>query len=64
MDQPREKLRALGAGAPNDAELPAIFLWVGLKGKTAVALAEGLSPPFWQSATPTILHLRGINPDS
>ena len=40
MDQPREKLRSLGAGAPNDADLPAIFLRVGLKGKTAVALAE------------------------
>lgn len=42
MEQPREKLRALGAAALNDAELLAIFLRVGVKGKTAVALAKDL----------------------
>ena len=42
MDQPREKLRALGAGALNDAELLTIFLWVGIKGKTAIALGGDL----------------------
>ena len=42
MDQPREKLRALGAAALSDAELLAIFLRVGVKGKTAVALAKDL----------------------
>lgn len=41
-DQPREKLRSLGAPALTDAELLAIFLRVGVKGKTAVALAEDL----------------------
>ena len=42
IEQPREKLRALGAAALSDAELLAIFLRVGVKGKTAVALAEDL----------------------
>jgi DNA repair protein RadC len=42
MEQPREKLRNLGAAALSDAELLAIFLRVGVKGKTAVALAEDL----------------------
>lgn len=42
MEQPREKLRALGASALSDAELLAIFLRVGVKGKTAVALAGDL----------------------
>ena len=42
MEQPREKLRNLGAAALSDAELLAIFLRVGIKGKTAVALAKDL----------------------
>ena len=41
-DQPREKLRILGATALSDAELLAIFLRVGVQGKSAVALAKDL----------------------
>jgi len=41
-DQPREKLRIHGAAALTDAELLAIFLRVGVKGKSAVALAKDL----------------------
>jgi DNA repair protein RadC len=41
-EQPREKLHTLGAAALSDAELLAIFLRVGVKGKTAVALAQDL----------------------
>jgi DNA repair protein RadC len=41
-EQPREKLRSHGAAFLSDAELLAIFLRVGVQGKTAVALAEDL----------------------
>ena len=41
-EQPREKLRLYGARALADAELLAIFLRVGVKGKSAVSLAEDL----------------------
>lgn len=41
-EQPREKLRINGAAALSDAELLAIFLRVGAKGKSAVALAKDL----------------------
>ena len=41
-EQPREKLRTHGAAFLTDAELLAIFLRVGVKGKSAVALAEDL----------------------
>lgn len=40
--QPREKLRANGAATLSDAELLAIFLRVGVKGKSAVVLAKDL----------------------
>jgi DNA repair protein RadC len=43
-EQPREKLRLSGAQALSDAELLAIFLRVGVKGKSAVALAKDLLP--------------------
>ncbi len=39
-DRPREKLLARGAPALSDAELLAIFLRVGVTGKSAVALAR------------------------
>ncbi|CAM3787025.1 DNA repair protein RadC [Polynucleobacter antarcticus] len=69
MEQPREKLRALGAAALTDAELLAIFLRVGVKGKTAVALAKDLlhhfgSLPRLLSCTPeelTQIHGMGIS---
>ena len=40
--QPREKLRQHGARCLTDAELLAIFLRVGVKGKSAVTLAQDL----------------------
>jgi DNA repair protein RadC len=44
--QPREKLRLSGPEALSDAELLAIFLRVGVKGKTAVTLAQDLLGTF------------------
>lgn len=41
-ERPRERLLAQGAGALSDAELLAIFLRVGVKGKSAVDLARDL----------------------
>jgi DNA repair protein RadC len=41
-DRPREKLIAKGAAQLSDAELLAIFLRVGMKGKSAVLLAQDL----------------------
>ncbi len=41
-ERPREKLLKLGAAALSDAELLAIFLRVGVKGRTAVDLARDL----------------------
>lgn len=41
-ERPRERLLALGAGSLSDAELLAIFLRVGVKGKSAVDLAREL----------------------
>lgn len=41
-ERPRERLLAQGAGALSDAELLAIFLRVGMKGKSAVDLAREL----------------------
>ncbi len=41
-ERPREKLLARGAGALSDAELLAIFLRTGVRGKTAVDLAREL----------------------
>ena len=45
-DRPREKLLALGADALSDAELLAIFLRVGVVGKSAVELARELLQRF------------------
>ena len=41
-ERPREKLLARGAGALSDAELLAIFLRTGVRGRTAVDLARDL----------------------
>ncbi len=41
-DRPREKLAARGAGSLTDAELLAIFLRTGVKGKSAIVLAGEL----------------------
>lgn len=45
-DRPRERLQALGASALADAELLAIFLRVGVRGKSAVELARDLLQHF------------------
>jgi DNA repair protein RadC len=45
-DRPREKLIKFGAMSLSDAELLAIFLRVGVKGKSAVELAEDLLTHF------------------
>ena len=45
-ERPREKLLQRGAEALSDAELLAIFLRVGIKGKTAVDLARDLINEF------------------
>ncbi|MBE0470009.1 MAG: DNA repair protein RadC [Methyloprofundus sp.] len=45
-DRPREKLLAQGAATLSDAELLAIFLRTGIKGKTAVDLAGDLLTDF------------------
>jgi DNA repair protein RadC len=42
QERPRERLMAQGAAALSDAELLAIFLRVGIKGKSAVDLARDL----------------------
>ena len=41
-ERPREKLLSRGAAALSDAELLAIFLRTGVRGKTAVDLAREL----------------------
>lgn len=45
-ERPREKLLTQGAQALSDAELLAIFLRVGIKGKTAVDLSDALLQEF------------------
>ncbi|MCK5898738.1 MAG: hypothetical protein KAG06_06675, partial [Methylococcales bacterium] len=45
-DRPREKLLQRGANALTDAELLAIFLRTGTKGKSAVDLAQDLLEEF------------------
>lgn len=45
-DRPREKLLKFGASALSDAELLAIFLRVGVKGKSAVELSQDLLDEF------------------
>jgi DNA repair protein RadC len=45
-ERPREKLLEKGSGALTDAELLAIFLRTGIKGKTAVDLAKELLDEF------------------
>ncbi len=45
-ERPRERLQREGPGALSDAELLAIFLRVGVRGKSAVDLARGLIEQF------------------
>lgn len=68
-ERPRERLLAHGAEALSDAELLAIFLRVGMRGKTAVDLARDLLARFDGSvgrladASPqTLAGLPGLGP--
>lgn len=45
-DRPREKLMSKGVAALSDAELVAIFLRTGVRGKSAVALAQDILREF------------------
>ena len=47
-ERPREKLLEQGAGALSDAELLAIFLRVGVVGKSAVEFSARFVNPIWQ----------------
>ena len=69
QERPRERLLAQGAGVLSDAELLALFLRVGMRGKSAVDLARELLSRFDGSlvrlaeATPAELgRLPGIGP--
>ncbi len=67
-ERPREKLLTRGAQALSDAELLAIFLRVGIKGKSAVELARELLQHFGSltrlfSATQSeVEHFPGLGP--
>ena len=67
-ERPRERLRKQGAGALSDAELLAIFLRVGVKGKSAVDLGRELMAHFGSlaalfSASETSLStIKGMGP--
>jgi DNA repair protein RadC len=67
-ERPREKLLARGAGALSDAELLAIFLGSGLRGRDAVATARELLAEhgplrtLLQRPPKELQHLRGLGP--
>lgn len=65
-ERPREKLLRLGVNAVSEAELLAIFLRIGVKGKTAVDLARELLNEFGSLrnlltlSTTQLLSIKGI----
>ena len=68
-ERPRERLAQQGAGALSDAELLAIFLRVGVRGKSAVDLARELLASFdgdlarlAAASTKDLSRLPGIGP--
>lgn len=68
-ERPRERLLAKGAAALSDAELLAIFLRVGIRGKSAVDLARDLLTQFngelaelAAASTENLAKLSGIGP--
>jgi len=68
-ERPRERLAQQGAAALSDAELLAIFLRVGVRGKSAVDLARELLASFdgdlarlAAASTKTLARLPGIGP--
>jgi DNA repair protein RadC len=66
--RPRERLLARGPAALTDAELLAIFLRVGVRGRTAVDLARFLLDEFgglhglYEAPFDTLLKVRGLGP--
>lgn len=64
QERPREKLLRLGAHTLSDAELLAIFLRVGVAGKTAVDLARDLLQQFHTLNgifAASLLHMRQVH---
>lgn len=67
-ERPREKLLARGAAALSDAELLAIFLRTGVRGRTAVDLARDLLTdfgglrPLLEADLATFCRRRGLGP--
>ena len=68
-ERPRERLARQGAAALSDAELLAIFLRVGIRGKSAVDLARELLASFdgnlatlAAAGTKDLARLPGIGP--
>jgi DNA repair protein RadC len=68
-ERPREKLLQRGAGALSDAELLAIFLRIGVRGKSAVDLARDLLVQFdgsldrlFAACQQEILAIKGFGP--
>jgi DNA repair protein RadC len=65
LERPRERLRANGASALSDAELLAVLLRTGVRGKSAVDLARELLAQFggvagMLSAGDRLLHVKGL----
>jgi DNA repair protein RadC len=60
MERPREKLLARGAGALSDAELLAVLLRTGLRGKSAVDLGRDLLTRFKDLAGLLAGDLKGV----
>jgi len=60
MERPREKLLAKGAGALSDAELLAVLLRTGLRGKSAVDLGRDLLTRFKNLAGLLAGDLKGV----
>jgi DNA repair protein RadC len=65
-DRPRERLLAQGAGALSDAELVAVLLRSGVRGKSAVDLARDLLKQYHGLSrmleAPDLEHVKGLGP--
>jgi DNA repair protein RadC len=68
QQRPRERLIRLGPQALSDAELLAVFLRIGIPGKTAVELGQDMVAHFgslnkiFSAPLPEFLSLRGLGP--
>ena len=66
-ERPRERLLAAGAGVLSDAELVAVLLRTGVRGKSAVELARELLAKYdgitkLLNAGPELIHVKGLGP--